>query len=1026
MRASIVAMAWFVVFVLFCPNAIALSPDWQLYQYGHRNWKIDDGFLGGFINAITQDSEGYLWVGTDNGLFRFDGVRFRRWNPPDGSRLPDLISALLADKGGGLWIGTTDGLTHWNGQHVTRYEATRGAFIPSLSRDVNGTVWFTPIKLTADEDATLCGVMTGEKMVCFGKKDGLSIATAASPPLLNVVADLSGTKWLGGPQSLVEWKDGSAKVHTLDSLRNNGQQAGIDSVAVDSDGSILAGIVKTGPGLGLQRFRDGKWTTVMAPGFDGSKHKIYKLFVDRHQALWIGTSNEGLYRLYQGRAEHFSSGMGLSGNSIMSIFEDGEGSLWVGTEAGLDQFHDRTVRGFSKMIYPKASEFDNLVTLPDGTLWVGGDGALYTLQNGTNTFIPQAKNLKGKQITTIYGDRAGRTWIGAENTLNLFAGGKFTPVTMADGRPTSMIVSMAEDSEGRLWALTVGPPRTILQVNPQTLRASALPSAVDASKIAADPKGGLWIGSNTGGLLHFSNGAVTAVPFPQEFDSRISQLSVTTDGEVLTASETGFGRLSGRTMEVLGVRNGLPCANMSNFVFDADGDLWLYTHCGLIEVSQSEYQRWRDDPTSRIQAVIFDSSDGIRTHPPPFEGAARSGDGRLWFNNQDALQMVDPKHLHRNTTPPPVHIEGVRADFKDHVLSETVELPALTRDIEISYTALSFIAPQKISYRYRLLGFDQDWNDVGARQQAVYMNLRPGTYTFQVIASNNDGVWNSQGDALRFTIAPKFYQTMWFLVVCLLASAAALWGAYQLRLHQLRRQFEAGLEERVGERTRIARELHDTLLQSLHGLMFQYQAARNMLPRSPENAGRALDEAIFGTEQAIAEGRDAIHDLRAEPLATGDLAQLLEKVGEGLAAVPGTNQRSPAFRVIVEGESQTLSPAFQNEVYRIACELIRNAFRHAAAKQIEVEIRYDKNWFRMRLRDDGKGIDAKVLEEKKRPGHWGLSGIRERAERIGSRIDFWSEEGAGTEVELAAPAAIAYEGTGERPRPERIRKDKDS
>src|SRR5262249_20748942 len=256
------------------------------------------------------------------------------------------------------------------------------------------------------------------------------------------------------------------------------------------------------------------------------------------------------------------------------------------------------------------------------------------------------------------------------------------------------------------------------------------------------------------------------------------------------------------------------------------------------------------------------------------------------------------------------------------------------------------------------------------------------------IASNNDGIWNSKGDALRFTIVPKFYQTAWFRVVGFLTFAVALWAVYQLRLHQLRRQFDMGLEERVGERTRIARELHDTLLQSLHGLMFQFQAARNMLPRSPENAGQALDDAILGTEQAIAEGRDAIHDLRAQPPADADLGQLLERASEEFATVQGTNRNTPEFRVIVEGEPQTLSPAFQNEVYRIASERIRNAVRHAAATQIEAEIRYDRFWFRLRLRDDGKGIDPKVLEENRRPGHWGLPGVRERAERIGAQLDF--------------------------------------
>ena len=1018
------AVRYALALAFLCPSAFALNPDWQIYQYGHRAWKIDDGFLGGFVNAIAQDGKGYLWVGTDKGLFRFDGVRFRQWSLPDGSRLAGLVSTLLADKDGGLWIGTSDGLVHWNGQSVTHYKENRGVIIHSLSEGRDGTVWFTFVQLKEASEDTLCGV-TGDKVVCYGEKDGLHVAAVTEPPLLAVVADSSGKTWLGGPQSLVEWKDGSARVHVLDSLKDNTQQLGISTLAVDADGSILVGIMKTGPGLGLQRFRDGEWTTVSAPGFDGSKHKILRVFVDSRQAVWIGTYDDGIYRLYHGSADHFESRTGLSGNGVVSMFEDNEGSLWVGTVAGLDQLYQRAVQGFSKMVDPKASEFDNLVTLPDGTLWIGGDGSLHTLRNGTNTFVPKPGNYTGKQLTTIFGDHSGRTWIGVENTLTQYDNGEFKTVTMTDGRPTGMIVSMAEDIEGNLWALTIGPPRTLLQVNARTLQATALHEALDASKIARDPSGGLWIGSNTGGLLHFSKGIATSVPFVPEFASRIAQLSVMLSGEVLAASESGLGLLDGKSVQQLGVRNGLPCSNINNFVFDAKGGLWLYTQCGLIRVSQPEFQYWRNNPSSRIQLSVFDSSDGIRSHFPPFEGAARSGDGRLWFNSMDSLQMVDPERLYRNATPPPVHIEGIRADFQDHALAETVELPALTRDIEISYTALSFIAPLKVLYRYRLLGFDGDWRDVGTRQEAVYMNLKPGTYTFQVIGSNNDGVWNFQGDALRFRIAPKFYQTAWFRIVSLVACAVVLWALYQLRLRQLRRQFDVGLEERVGERTRIARELHDTLLQSLHGLMFQFQAARNMLPRSPENAGHALDEAIFGTEQALAESRDAIHNLRAQPTADGDLAQLLERASEGFATAEGTERKLPAFKVIVEGEPQELSPAFQDELYRIACELIRNAFRHAAATEIEAEIRYDRTWFRFRLRDDGKGIEPRILKEHRRPGHWGLPGVRERATRIGSRLEFWSQVGAGTEVELTAPAAIAYK-EARRSQFRLFRKDKTS
>jgi signal transduction histidine kinase len=304
---------------------------------------------------------------------------------------------------------------------------------------------------------------------------------------------------------------------------------------------------------------------------------------------------------------------------------------------------------------------------------------------------------------------------------------------------------------------------------------------------------------------------------------------------------------------------------------------------------------------------------------------------------------------------------------------------------------------------------DKDWQDAGTRREAFYTRLGPGKYHFRAIACNNDGVWNEEGAFLDFNIAPAWYQTTWFFTLCAVAFLALLWAVYQLRLHQLRRQFNIKLEERVGERVRIARELHDTLLQSFHGLMFQFQAARNLLPRRPESAMQAFDEAILATEQAIAEGRDAIRDLRPEPAAQHDLAGLLTAVGKELDDTHTANGHSPGLRVIVEGKPQRLSPTLQDEIYRIGREVIRNAFHHAVASRIEVEIRYDEHQLRLRIRDDGKGIDPKVLEAGGSPGHWGLAGIRERAKRIGSQFEFWSEAGAGTEVEVRVPAALAYD-----------------
>jgi signal transduction histidine kinase len=329
--------------------------------------------------------------------------------------------------------------------------------------------------------------------------------------------------------------------------------------------------------------------------------------------------------------------------------------------------------------------------------------------------------------------------------------------------------------------------------------------------------------------------------------------------------------------------------------------------------------------------------------------------------------------------------------------------------LEIDYTALSFMAPQKVRFRYKLEGHDVNWQEPGTRRQAFYSDLPPRRYRFHVIACNNDGVWNEAGATLDFRVMPAWYQTIWFRISCVGGFVLLLWALYRLRLQQLKRQFNMTLEARVGERTRIARELHDTLLQSFHGLMFRFQAARNMLPGRPEQAMQDLDGAIARTEQAMAESRDAIQDLRPEPVAQSDLAELLTAMGQELAAFEDANRDGPVFRVIVEGKRRRLSPTLQAEVYSIARELLRNAFQHASAHRIEAEIRYADHLFRLRVRDDGKGMDPKVLEAGGRAGHWGLPGVRERAQTLGARLDFWSEAGAGTEVQMAVPAAVAYD-----------------
>jgi signal transduction histidine kinase len=445
--------------------------------------------------------------------------------------------------------------------------------------------------------------------------------------------------------------------------------------------------------------------------------------------------------------------------------------------------------------------------------------------------------------------------------------------------------------------------------------------------------------------------------------------------------------------------------------------LWLYTACGLLRIERSQVDAWIADPARRVEPTLWDATDGAlplveSSHFRPI--LAKAADGKLWFVTREDIQVVDPRHLADNKLPPPVHIEQIVSDNKMYwqnlpgAAASSVHLPARTRDVEIDYTALSLIAPEKTQFRVKLEGQDNAWRTPVNPRHSHYTNLPPGAYRFRVIACNNSGVWNEQGDSLEFSIAPAYYQTNWFLAFCAFFVLALLSGAYQLRVRQVRQEITIGLEAKIGERARIARDLHDTLLQSFHGLLYRFYAVRNLLPGRPEEAIQALDSALIRAEQAMDEGRQSIQELRSELSAENDFDQMLIAIGEELASTPDGKNSSPSFNVIVEGERRGLSPIVKEEVLRVAGELLQNAFRHAHARAIEAEIRYDKDVFRMIVRDDGKGIDPQVLKDGGRAGHWGMPGVHERAREIGARLEFWSEAGAGTEVRLTLPAARAY------------------
>jgi signal transduction histidine kinase/ligand-binding sensor domain-containing protein len=1017
----IVAAPLLIVLILsLSPSVWGVDPDRYISQYRHSAWRMKDGLLRGEPNVITQTPDGYIWIGTTAGLMRFDGVRLAPWKPPDGSQLPSPnIRALLAARDGSLWIGTDAGLSHWSHQNLVTY-LKEPALISAILEDQRGGIWVTRMRVS-NAHGPLCQV-SGSKSECYAVPDETSIGNCC----VGLVEDSLGNLWTGAGTALLRWRDGSVATYPNKNLKNAGTD-GVIALASAPNESLWVGIADAGPGLGLEQFEQDGWKPFRERNLDGSKLAVGSLLVDREHALWIGTFDQGIYRIHGNRVDHFNAADGLSSKSVWSFYQDREGNIWVATSEGVDCFRDIPVVSFSTEEGLTADDVVSVLSTRDGTVWVGNGGSLDAIRDGMVSSIRTGKGLPGNQVTSLLEDRAGRLWVGLDNKLYVYQNRHFTKTKRADGGDVGTVAGMTEDGEGNIWAVTIAPSRRLVRIRDfKVIEEMQAPRIPNARALAADRQAGIWLGLMNGDLARYRNGATEIFTFHHDPNQRVRQVIVNSDNSVLGATGVGLiGWKDGR-LQTMTVSNGLPCDNIFSVLPDGK-NFWLYAQCGLVMIAADQMQQWWEQPKRVLQVNVIDQFDGVRPQSPVFSPpASRSGDGKLWFANNSVLQMFDAAHTRNNSIVPPVHIEQIIADRRTYPPDSGLALPASVRSLELDYTAPSFVLPEMVRFRYKLEGHDADWQDAGTRRQAFYSSLPPGRYRFHVIASNNDGVWNEEGAWLELSVAPAWYQRSSMQLLCVLVGALLVWGLYQMRIRQVAHQFNLSLEARVSERTRIARDLHDTLLQSFHGLMFQFQAARNMLPRRPDEAMDVLDSAIGATEQAISESRSAIQQLRSEQIDECDLARWLTNIGQELARSQQTNGDSPTFRLTVEGEQQSLSPLPRTEVYRITREILQNAFRHAQAHHIEAEIRYDDGLLRVRIRDDGRGIDPQVLRAGGSAGHWGLRGARERAQQIGARLDFWSEAGAGTEVQLTVPGAVAYEKSRNKRRFRLFRKEQES
>ncbi len=523
------------------------------------------------------------------------------------------------------------------------------------------------------------------------------------------------------------------------------------------------------------------------------------------------------------------------------------------------------------------------------------------------------------------------------------------------------------------------------------------------TNLTRDRAGGLFLYAQRDFLYHLDDGVLTSIaPRPRP---SIDDLNVLVQGrrDLLLAGAFGVARLRDGRLSFLSADRVPAFADPSGLVQTPGGETWLMGRAGIVRLATAALERAFDDPHFRLSPTVFDIRDGL----PGVYGsdgkrdAVLGGDGRLWFSTTGGVVWIDPARLKRNAMAPPVAITGMKAAARTWRDPRRIVLPAGTSSGEISYAALSLAIPERVQVRYRLYGDNSGWVDPGPRRQFFFTNLGPGTYRFHVIAANNDGVWNREGATLEFTIPPTFVQSIWFNLLIVGLFGGLLWLAYAIRLRQLTGRVQAEMEVRLAERERIARELHDTLLQGVQGLVLRFQAVAERIPRR-QPLRKAIDEALDRADAVMVEGRDRVRELRHAQV-SGDLAQGLIEVAAQLAL-----DHPARFDLTVEGRARELHPMVRDEVQRIAEEAIRNAFQHASARAIEVIITYRPGRLSLTVRDNGVGLPEDVVAAGEREGHFGLTGMRERAESVGGVLQVVSREGAGAEVQLSIPGTAAY------------------
>jgi signal transduction histidine kinase/ligand-binding sensor domain-containing protein len=959
-------------------GATAIAADLRnvLGDYGLTSWGQKDGLNSSVIWSLAQDHDGYIWLGTDAGPVRFDGVRFTPLDQVISSPLANVsVRAISVSRDGAIFFGLAEpgGIARLRGSELKVFGVPDGLAeggVTVLFEDSEGVTW-------AGNRAGLHR-MVNERWEKFGS--GLPAG-----PLYSVYNDRGGNLFVGTPVGVFKRPAG---------VRDFQQEETFDSqvrgVAEDGEGKLWV----TDPLIGLRRMHE---RALLSPTIE--KGRGSKLLRDGRGNFWVGTSGQGLWRVRPATSgktlvERTSAATGFSDDGVTALIEDREGNIWAGTLDGLNRLTPHKMTAVLNL-----GPVSSVDATADGQVWVGTPDALVEFTGGDIERRRDPRPLIGAPLGAMHADERGALWIATNRNLLRFEGGEPLVVPLSGSAPRQ-ITSMTSDFNGGVWAydLTQG----LVRWNGGRFISVPLPDDVKKTSVVSsysDRHGRAWFGLADGRVAVADSESKFKLFGPEQGLTSGPYRAIVEDQRnvVWLGGNSGLTRFDGHHFATIRARREFPIDSLTAIVDDEQGHLWLATEGeGIIRVYHEEIDRALANPSHAIQFSKYDKFDGFAGTPRWFgnRSAVRARDGRLWFVAGRGITVIDPDDLGEVKIDRfPVRIEAVAADDLRFAVAANLALAPRTTRVEIDYTVLNLTTPLKTNFRYKLEGFDPEWVEAGTRRQAFYTNLPPRAYQFRVVASKIDGTWDEPGATLAFTIRPMFYQTTGFMIVCAVGLVLAVGGAWRLHLRRLRKEFSL----LIGERARLSREIHDTLLQSLFGVALQCDAmARDLFVKAPHLKDQ-FTRMRHDVEDDIREARQSIWNLRSPRLESNSLDNALREVGEHATA-----STQAAFAFELSGTPRQSNPDVDAQLLRIGREAVSNAVRHARASKIQMKLAYTDREIILSVRDDGVGFDVATAGSN---GHYGLTSMQERAEAAGGTFKLESRPGQGTVIEAVAPHA---------------------